>query len=135
MRKLTQLLEPYDQHTISRCIQHQCRSAGRSKPRRALPTVRKALTISIYCPSFRIAFRFLLIPRIIAASTAIITDCDEVFSYYEPAHYLVHRWGFQTWEYDPNFAIRSWVYIIPHALIIAIGELITKHKVAAGASL
>src|SRR5947207_10242180 len=41
-----------------------------------------------------------------------------VFNYWEPTHYLVHSSGFQTWEYSPLYAIRSWLYIAIHALVI-----------------
>ena len=40
-----------------------------------------------------------------------IQDCDEVFNYWEPLHYMLHGFGFQTWEYSPRFALRSWGFI------------------------
>ncbi|CAG2180357.1 unnamed protein product, partial [Oppiella nova] len=44
-------------------------------------------------------------------------DCDETFNYWEPTHYLIHGTGFQTWEYSPLYAIRSyaflWIYALP----------------------
>ena len=52
-----------------------------------------------------------------AAMRAPIQDCDEVFNYWEPTHYLSHGFGLQTWEYSPEFAIRSWLYIALHAVI------------------
>uniref|UniRef100_A0A915E6S3 Mannosyltransferase n=1 Tax=Ditylenchus dipsaci TaxID=166011 RepID=A0A915E6S3_9BILA len=45
---------------------------------------------------------------------AIITDCDEVYNYWEPLHLLLFGRGFQTWEYSPAYAIRSWLYINLH---------------------
>jgi alpha-1,2-mannosyltransferase len=26
----------------------------------------------------------------------MITDCDETFNYWEPTHYTLYGWGFQT---------------------------------------
>lgn len=37
--------------------------------------------------------------RYMSATTNIIHDCDEVFNYWEPLHYLLYKSGFQTWEY------------------------------------
>lgn len=37
-----------------------------------------------------------------------------VFNFYEPLHYLAHNSGFQTWEQSPQFAIRSYFYILLH---------------------
>ncbi|KAG6497015.1 hypothetical protein ZIOFF_044900 [Zingiber officinale] len=37
--------------------------------------------------------------RHMSASSNIIHDCDEVFNYWEPLHYLLYKSGFQTWEY------------------------------------
>ncbi|KAI9202641.1 Alg9-like mannosyltransferase family-domain-containing protein [Polychytrium aggregatum] len=54
---------------------------------------------------------------LIAATPSTITpaDCDEVFNYWEPTHYLQYGWGLQTWEYSPVYAIRSWSYVQMHA--------------------
>ncbi|KAF2835066.1 glycosyltransferase family 22 protein [Patellaria atrata CBS 101060] len=59
-----------------------------------------------------------------AALYAPIQDCDEVFNYWEPSHYLTHGSGLQTWEFSPDYAIRSWVYAGIHSGIIAIGRLL-----------
>ncbi|TFY64294.1 hypothetical protein EVJ58_g2719 [Rhodofomes roseus] len=45
-----------------------------------------------------------------------IQDCDEVFNFWEPLHYLDRGYGFQTWETSPVYAIRSWAYILLHSL-------------------
>lgn len=55
--------------------------------------------------------------NILAALYAPILDCDEVFNYWEPTHYLNHGYGLQTWEYSPEYAIRSWLYIGIHAFV------------------
>lgn len=40
-----------------------------------------------------------------------------MFNYWEPAHYLAHGYGLQTWEYSPVYAIRSWAYVGVHAVL------------------
>ena len=70
------------------------------------------------CLPFIFIFSILLIPRLLAAQYSIVGDCDEVFNYWEPTHYIVHGTGFQTWEYSPTYAIRSWAYVAIHALVI-----------------
>jgi len=62
------------------------------------------------------AFYIFLGANLIAALFAPIQDCDETFNYWEPTHYLSHGYGLQTWEYSPDYAIRSWLYIAIHAL-------------------
>ena len=37
--------------------------------------------------------------RYMSATSNIIHDCDEVFNYWEPFHFLLYKSGFQTWEY------------------------------------
>nr|POF04710.1 alpha-1,2-mannosyltransferase alg9 [Quercus suber] len=71
-----------------------------------------------------IAFYVFLVSHLIAAVFSPIQDCDEVFNYWEPTHYLTHGHGFQTWEYSPEFAIRSWAYTSLHAVITLFGRLI-----------
>ncbi|OQO04067.1 hypothetical protein B0A48_10710 [Cryoendolithus antarcticus] len=63
-------------------------------------------------------FYILFISHAFAAFYQPIQDCDEVFNYWEPTHYLNHGHGFQTWEYSPVYAIRSWAYAALHALAI-----------------
>lgn len=63
------------------------------------------------------AFYVFLIANLLAASYAPIQDCDETFNYWEPTHYLSHGYGLQTWEYSPEYAIRSWLYIALHAVV------------------
>ncbi|KAE8679082.1 Dol-P-Man:Man(6)GlcNAc(2)-PP-Dol alpha-1,2-mannosyltransferase [Hibiscus syriacus] len=55
--------------------------------------------------------------RYMSATSNIIHDCDEVFNYWEPLHYLLYKSGFQTWEYSSGFALRSYLYIIFHELV------------------
>ncbi|KXX76262.1 hypothetical protein MMYC01_207166 [Madurella mycetomatis] len=62
------------------------------------------------------AFYIFLAANVVAALFSPIQDCDETFNYWEPTHYLSHGYGLQTWEYSPNYAIRSWLYIAIHAV-------------------
>ncbi|MBA0573984.1 hypothetical protein Golob_001227 [Gossypium lobatum] len=55
--------------------------------------------------------------RYMSATSNIIHDCDEVFNYWEPLHFLLYKSGFQTWEYSSEFALRSYLYIIFHELV------------------
>lgn len=71
-----------------------------------------------------VAFYVFLVSHVIAAFYSPIQDCDEVFNFWEPTHYLNHNYGFQTWEYSPVYAIRSWAYTGLHASITALSTLI-----------
>eukprot|EP00096_Caligus_rogercresseyi_P013813 TRINITY_DN6412_c0_g1_i1.p1 TRINITY_DN6412_c0_g1~~TRINITY_DN6412_c0_g1_i1.p1 ORF type:complete len:577 (-),score=53.78 TRINITY_DN6412_c0_g1_i1:48-1778(-) len=63
---------------------------------------------------FIIVFNFILSARIISAFWSNISDCDETYNYWEPAHFLLYGKGFQTWEYSPVYALRSYAYILMH---------------------
>ncbi|KAI5477022.1 alpha-1,2-mannosyltransferase, glycosyltransferase family 22 protein [Pseudohyphozyma bogoriensis] len=69
-----------------------------------------------WTPSFTTAFRMIILVRFFAGMYSSISDCDEVFNYWEPLHYLVHGKGFQTWEYSPLYAIRSYLYLLVNGL-------------------
>jgi alpha-1,2-mannosyltransferase len=71
----------------------------------------------------RSAFALFALANVVAALFAPIQDCDEVFNYWEPTHYLNHGYGLQTWEYSPDYAIRSWAYTGLHSLVIWVGTL------------
>ncbi|KAK3205114.1 hypothetical protein Dsin_019160 [Dipteronia sinensis] len=45
--------------------------------------------------------------RYMSATSNIVHDCDEVFKYWEPLHYLLYKSGFQTWEYSDRNAKSS----------------------------
>lgn len=62
-------------------------------------------------------FFALAVLRHMSASSNIIHDCDEVFNYWEPLHYIIYKSGFQTWEYSSEFALRSYLYIFFHGLV------------------
>ncbi|KAJ3681870.1 hypothetical protein LUZ60_014443 [Juncus effusus] len=68
--------------------------------------------------------------RHMSATSNIVHDCDEVFNYWEPLHYLVYKSGFQTWEYSSEFALRSYFYIFIHAFVAKPASLFfTEDKV------
>lgn len=69
-----------------------------------------------------------MIAHLLAAFYAPIQDCDETFNYWEPLHYLIHGYGLQTWEYSPEFSIRSWAYILIHAVPTKIAAFLGKSK-------
>lgn len=91
------------------------------------------------------AFGLLLVARAHSAQRNLVHDCDEVFNYWEPLHYLLYGSGLQTWEYrcaakllscclaslcsvklvsspghvccSAQFALRAWIYILLHAVV------------------
>lgn len=65
-------------------------------------------------PGFAAVVKMLLSMRIASALWGIINDCDEVFNYWEPLHLFLYGEGFQTWEYSPEYSIRSYLYIYLH---------------------
>nr|XP_019829737.1 PREDICTED: alpha-1,2-mannosyltransferase ALG9 [Bos indicus] len=69
----------------------------------------------VWAPEGSTAFKCLLSARLCAALLSNISDCDETFNYWEPTHYLIYGKGFQTWEYSPAYAIRSYAYLLLHA--------------------
>ncbi|KAK0546562.1 mannosyltransferase [Tilletia horrida] len=84
-----------------------------------------------WAPSFLLAFRFLTITRLIAARYVIFPDCDETFNYWESLHLLIYPpitsvipglLPFQTWEYAPQFAIRSYTYLLPYLGVAKVGR-------------
>ena len=71
-------------------------------------------------PSWRTALGILVCVRVLIACVMIISDCDEVYNYWEPVHLLSASTtpkAFETWEYAPQYAIRSWAYITLHAIV------------------
>ncbi|XP_013415358.1 alpha-1,2-mannosyltransferase ALG9 [Lingula anatina] len=71
-----------------------------------------------WTPTAYTAFKALMSARLCAAIWSNISDCDETFNYWEPTHFLLYGTGFQTWEYSPAYAIRSYAYLWIHALPI-----------------
>ncbi|KAG0238527.1 mannosyltransferase [Actinomortierella wolfii] len=80
-------------------------------------------SLAPYCPSYSVAFKTLFMVRALAATYSNISDCDEVFNYWDPLHYLQYGSGLETWEYSPMYAIRSWAYILLHAIPAELARL------------
>ena len=74
------------------------------------------------------AFCVFLCANLLASAYAPVQDCDEVFNYWEPTHYIAHGFGLQTWEYSPEYAIRSWLYILIHAIPSKIAAIFVPNK-------
>ena len=55
--------------------------------------------------------------RVWYANRLPIMDCDEVYNYWEPLHYMLFGTGMQTWEYSQHFALRTYAYPIPLFLL------------------
>ncbi|KAK8206022.1 Alg9-like mannosyltransferase family-domain-containing protein [Phyllosticta capitalensis] len=70
-----------------------------------------------------VAFYIFSATHLLSALYAPVQDCDEIFNYFEPSHYLNHGYGLQTWEYSPDYAIRSWTYAGFHALTAGVARL------------
>ncbi|XP_041760968.1 alpha-1,2-mannosyltransferase ALG9 [Anopheles merus] len=71
----------------------------------------------------------LVVVRLQSALYSIISDCDETYNYWEPLHYLLKGKGFQTWEYSPEFALRSYSYLWLHGLPAKVLQLVTDNGV------
>lgn len=65
-------------------------------------------------PGVDTAFKLILSARFCSAIWCHITDCDETYNYWEPSHYLLYGTGQQTWEYSPQYALRSYMYLLIH---------------------
>eukprot|EP01119_Soliformovum_irregulare_P000869 TRINITY_DN10637_c0_g1_i1.p1 TRINITY_DN10637_c0_g1~~TRINITY_DN10637_c0_g1_i1.p1 ORF type:complete len:558 (+),score=122.15 TRINITY_DN10637_c0_g1_i1:196-1869(+) len=83
-----------------------------------------------WAPSLRPVLLTLLTVQILSASFNYntVSDCDEVFNYWEPTHYLTYKYGFQTWEYSPEFGLRSYAYILLHASIAKLVAIFSSDK-------
>lgn len=66
--------------------------------------------------------------RIASAIYNIINDCDETYNYWEPSHYLIFGNGYQTWEYSPTYAIRSYFYLLIHIWPLYLLRLLIENK-------
>ena len=69
-----------------------------------------------------------LVPlRLYGALVSGVADCDEVYNYWEGVHLLARSDGafrrpLQTWEYAPNYALRSWAYVAPYAAVARLAD-------------
>ncbi|ALC46901.1 CG11851, partial [Drosophila busckii] len=63
-------------------------------------------------PGINTAFKTFVSARLCSAIWAYIADCDETFNYWEPLNYIINGHGLQTWEYSPQFGLRSYTYLL-----------------------
>ena len=71
-----------------------------------------SIKVNSTVPGVDTAFKVFVSARFCSAIWAYITDCDETFNYWEPLHYIIYGNGLQTWEYSPEFALRSYTYLM-----------------------
>ncbi|KAI8072410.1 Alg9-like mannosyltransferase family-domain-containing protein [Gongronella butleri] len=97
---------------------------GSSRQLKALSDDSEAFSLSL-----KSAFRLFLIVRCASALYSVINDCDETFNFWEPTHYLLEGYGRQTWEYSPEFRIRSWAYIGFYSILGFFASMLTSTKI------
>ncbi|RCK64972.1 Alpha-1,2-mannosyltransferase ALG9 [Candida viswanathii] len=61
--------------------------------------------------------------RLYSGLFMIIADCDETFNYWEPLNLLLRGFGKETWEYSPEYKIRSYAYLLPYYLLGKVCQL------------
>lgn len=83
---------------------------------RKLSKSEESSDIRLVYPGGDTAFKLLLSARFCSAMWSHITDCDETYNYWEPSHYLLYGNGQQTWEYSPQYALRSYIYLLIHVV-------------------
>ena len=54
-----------------------------------------------------------LAANLIMGTVNHIDDTDETYGYFEPLHFLLYGIGMQTWEYAPQYAIRTYTFLSP----------------------
>lgn len=85
--------------------------------------------------TFMLYAGILLASRSASVLYSVSTDCDETMNFYEPTHYLLHGKGLQTWEYSPHYALRSWFYLLIHAVGAKIASFLVNPELAISAKL
>lgn len=88
-------------------------------PRKLLIAHDDAVQMEGVAPDASVAFMLLVAIRVLSALVNTVHDCDEVYNYWEPLHYLLYGYGMQTWEYGAQYALRSYLYIVLHAVVAA----------------
>ena len=71
-------------------------------------------------------FQVILSARLGAAVWSGISDCDETFNYWEPAHFMLYGHGLQTWEYQVFFRKSHWHAFISSAHVCP--ALVSLHR-------
>ena len=79
-----------------------------------------------WVPDIRLVLTLFLCISVLSSITNIIDDCDEVYNYWEPTHFMMNGFGFQTWEYSPEYGLRSYLYLYIHLIFGKISSLFLK---------
>lgn len=69
-----------------------------------------------------------LVWSLIACTINHIDDTDETYGYWEPLHYLLYGNGLQTWEYAPQYSIRTYSFIYPFYFLSELIKDMTTNK-------
>lgn len=103
---------PYDQPGSSSSAE-ESRAVEETEGKSSTKPVRALFTPNVqWAPGVYAAFKILLSLRITSAVWSPISDCDEVYNYWEPLHLFLYGRGFQTWEYSPAYGLRSYLYVL-----------------------
>lgn len=107
------------------------RHRGRGQQQHPAPAGPKVHTVTerdsdplLWAPERKTALFALFLLRMLGAMLLPISDCDETFNYWEPMHWMMYGYGFQTWEYSPQFALRSYGYVGLHAAVGHVARLL-----------
>ena len=79
-----------------------------------MPALSPSLYFTVLFSLFALRSLYILTPP-----STPLPDCDEVFNYYEPLHFLLFGKGLQTWEYAPEYALRTAAFLNPLYLILS----------------
>ena len=93
------------------------RGADSSSSETASPSPAAVLSLSKQPTTWNLAAAFICFRVAGTMMFPLIMDCDETFNYWEPTHYMLYGRGLQTWEYAPEFGLRSYAYTLIHATI------------------
>mmetsp|Transcript_17791 Transcript_17791/g.36923 ORF Transcript_17791/g.36923 Transcript_17791/m.36923 type:complete len:641 (+) Transcript_17791:1254-3176(+) len=85
--------------------------------RRLVPVFSRYRKLPGWTPNPITALTVLVFIRITSAIHSGIADCDETYNYWEPLHFMLYGFGFQTWENAPEFALRSYAFLLPYASV------------------
>lgn len=66
----------------------------------------------------KVVFTIFLVLNLVGTLVNHIDDTDETYGYWEPLHYLSNKVGLQTWEYAPQYAIRTYSFIFPTYAVV-----------------
>lgn len=77
-------------------------------------------------------FLVFVVLNLFGAAYFPIVDCDETFNYWEPLHYVAYGNGMQTWEYAPEYALRSYAYPVTTLPLLATAHFLTVQVLGLG---